>query len=166
VLLDDPLKNEGFIESLTSTFKTLFLIREIWVASKLIHVFGALPTWLQPRNKTGEYLNNWQNVLKERLKIVAEKEHEPETSGHKTIFHHYRLNPALPPQEKTPDRQYNNAFMLVAAGFETTGFVLSVATYHVLANLPFIPASAPNSFPRVYQTKNSCPGQTWRSCLF
>jgi cytochrome P450 len=65
------------------------------------------------------------------LKIVAEKEQEPEARGHKTIFHQYRLNPALPPKEKTADRQFNIALMLVAAGFETTGFALSVATYHV-----------------------------------
>lgn len=131
--LDDPLKNAPIVEALTSTFKVLYLIREIPFTSWLIKTLGNLPTWLQPPNATGAYLQFWQKDLTQRLKIVAEKENE--TGGtHKTIFHHYRLNPALPPEEKTPERQLDNAIMLVAAGFETTGSALCVATYHVLAN--------------------------------
>jgi cytochrome P450 len=133
-LLDDPLKNEDFIESLASAFKVLFLLREIPIASWLINALGSLPKWLQPPNKTGDYLNGWQKVLKERLKVVAEKEKELGAAQHKTIFHHYRLDSSLPPEEKTADRQFDNALMLVAAGFETTGFALSAATYHLLSH--------------------------------
>jgi cytochrome P450 len=40
----------------------------------------------------------------------------------------------LPPSEKTEEVLFENAQMLVGAGFETTGFTLSTAHYHVLAN--------------------------------
>ena len=40
----------------------------------------------------------------------------------------------LPVQEKTAQHLHDTASMLLAAGFETTGFTLTTATYHILAN--------------------------------
>jgi hypothetical protein len=104
-LLDDPIKNEEFVKSLTSTFALLFLLREFKLVFWLVNALEGLPAWVQTPNKIAGHLNGWQKVLKERLRIVAEKEQEPEAMGYKTIFHHYRLNPALPLEEKTTDRQ-------------------------------------------------------------
>ena len=44
------------------------------------------------------------------------------------------LTNALPLQEKTAQHLHDTANMLLAAGFETTGFTLTTATYHILAN--------------------------------
>ena len=51
-----------------------------------------------------------------------------------TIFHEFLNNPNLPPEEKTADMLFSHAYLIVIAGFETTGNTLSVATYHLLAN--------------------------------
>lgn len=165
-LLDDHLKHQQFMESITGTFKLLFFIREIVITRNIINALETLPTWLHPPSKVGEFISNWQKVIRDRLSIVAEKEQEPETSGHKTIFHYYRLNPSLPPEENTAGRQFSNALMLVSAGFETTGLALSAATYHVL--------SSPTTHSRLRkELAAACPpdnelltGQSWRSCLF
>jgi cytochrome P450 len=56
-----------------------------------------------------------------------------EDSEQTTIFEEYMRN-KLPLSEKTEEVLFENAQMLVGAGFETTGFTLSTAHYHVLAN--------------------------------
>ena len=40
----------------------------------------------------------------------------------------------LPHREKTAQHLHDTVNMLLAAGFETTGFTLTTATYHILAN--------------------------------
>ena len=44
------------------------------------------------------------------------------------------LSSNLPHQQKTAQHLHDTASMLLAAGFETTGFTLTTATYHILAN--------------------------------
>jgi cytochrome P450 len=131
-MLDDPLKNEEFISMLSTAFKLFFLMFEGPLFARLIDAMGSLPDWLQPPSKVGEYLKAWQKMIQTRLKEVAET--ESDTSRHKTVFHHHRLNPDLPPAEKAVDMQFNNAMGFVSAGFETTGYALSTATYHILSN--------------------------------
>ena len=53
--------------------------------------------------------------------------------GHRTIFEETQLAD-LPMAEKSETMQFDNAFLLVTAGFETTGSALGTATYHLLAN--------------------------------
>lgn len=57
-----------------------------------------------------------------------------EDREHTTIFEEYMCN-KLPPSEKMEEAVFENAQMLVGAGFETTSFTLSTAHYHVLANI-------------------------------
>jgi len=54
-------------------------------------------------------------------------------SSHATIFHEI-LKSDLPPNEKTVDRLWQEAQILVAAGTETTAWTLSVITFHLLSN--------------------------------
>ena len=69
-----------------------------------------------------------------RLKTVLHGSHlSSKDHEHTTIFEEYLRN-KLPPSEKTEAVLFDNAQMLVGAGFETTGFTLSTAHYHVLAN--------------------------------
>ena len=44
------------------------------------------------------------------------------------------LSNDLPHQEKSAQHLHDTVSMLLAAGFETTGFALTTATYHILAN--------------------------------
>jgi cytochrome P450 len=53
--------------------------------------------------------------------------------AHPTIFTEIQRE-KLPARDKTRKSIYENAQMLIGAGFETTGFALSVATYHVLSS--------------------------------
>jgi cytochrome P450 len=53
--------------------------------------------------------------------------------AHPTIFTEIQRE-KLPPRDKSSKSIYENAQMLIGAGFETTGFALSVATYHVFSN--------------------------------
>ena len=53
-----------------------------------------------------------------------------------SIISSYILN-SLPPEEKTAQHLHDTTVMLLAAGFETTGFALTTATYHILSQ-PYI----------------------------
>ena len=52
---------------------------------------------------------------------------------HRTIFEEYKTN-NLPPSEKTNNRLFQTAFMIVGAGFGSSSFALDTATYHICAN--------------------------------
>jgi cytochrome P450 len=56
------------------------------------------------------------------------------TKEHITIFEEYRNAIKLPPEEKTEFAIFQNSWSLVAAGIETTGYTLTTAHYHLLAN--------------------------------
>ncbi|KAK7952714.1 uncharacterized protein PG986_008442 [Apiospora aurea] len=51
-----------------------------------------------------------------------------------TIFHELIRSPDLPPAEKTLQRLVDEGQTMIAAGQETTSFLLKTVTYHVLAN--------------------------------
>ncbi|KAK8090351.1 cytochrome p450 protein [Apiospora hydei] len=51
-----------------------------------------------------------------------------------TIFHELIRSPDLPPAEKTLRRLVDEGQTMIAAGQETTSFLLKTVTYHVLAN--------------------------------
>ena len=50
-----------------------------------------------------------------------------------TIFEEYKNN-KLPPEEKTPNRIFQVALMILGAGAGTPSYVLDTATFHILAN--------------------------------
>ena len=55
-------------------------------------------------------------------------------NGKPTIFEEYKSN-KLPAEEKTPNRIFQVALMILGAGAGTPSYVLDTATYHILANL-------------------------------
>jgi cytochrome P450 len=59
------------------------------------------------------------------------KDVKSEEADHPTIFHDI-INSDLPPQDKSLDRLTQEALSVVGAGMETTKWVLTVATYHLL----------------------------------
>ena len=54
-------------------------------------------------------------------------------NGKPTIFEEYKNN-RLPSEEKTPNRIFQVALMILGAGAGTPSYVLDTATYHILAN--------------------------------
>ncbi|KAK5127636.1 hypothetical protein LTR85_006977 [Meristemomyces frigidus] len=134
-LLDDPQKYGEFMISFVGVFKILFLMREIRWTSWLIDRLAKLPKWMIPMDEGMMYMRAWQGELNGRLKKIVQREHKIEGGHpHPTVFEQYINDPKLPPEEKTDKMLQQNALMLVAAGLETTGFALSTATYHILAN--------------------------------
>jgi cytochrome P450 len=63
----------------------------------------------------------------------APKDCQSGMDDHPTIFHRI-VNSDLPPEDKEPTALFENTRLFLFAGFETTGFTLTLATYHVLAN--------------------------------
>lgn len=57
-----------------------------------------------------------------------------DSSERTTIFHELINSEALPPEEKTLQRLVDEGQTLIAAGQETTSFLLQTVTYHALAN--------------------------------
>ncbi|RDL42235.1 uncharacterized protein BP5553_02214 [Venustampulla echinocandica] len=65
--------------------------------------------------------------------ILAGKNEDAKLASYDTVFAEL-LNSKLPPHELTQDRLQNEAVSVIGAGFETTRWALTVASYHILAN--------------------------------
>lgn len=91
---------------------------------------------------------------------------DPAQIPHSSIMHSYIHN-SLPPTEKTPQHLHDTTNMILAAGFETTGFALTTATYHILSQpsvlarlqheLRAIPHSSSHSLSSSASTQLSWP---------
>lgn len=77
-------------------------------------------------SRAGSFLNE-QGASKESARV----EERPE------LFHIINES-ALPPSEKTLKRIAQEGFALIAAGGETTARILTIATFHILANPPVL----------------------------
>ncbi|KAK8081383.1 cytochrome P450 [Apiospora saccharicola] len=86
-------------------------------------------------------LINFQKDLARQISAIM---NEPRTDSKETdssserrpttIFHELIDSDALPPEEKTLQRLVDEGQTLIAAGQETTSFLLQTVTYHVLAS--------------------------------
>jgi cytochrome P450 len=65
--------------------------------------------------------------------LLAGRNMEAKNASHKTVFHEI-LSYNLPPEELTMPRLSDEALAIIAAGVGTRKSVLSVASYHILAN--------------------------------
>ena len=77
-----------------------------------------------------EYAAQVKSVLSHRDKVGSE--------SHPTVFHALRDNDELPPSEKSLPRLVWEAQGLVGAGTLTTTHMLTITTYHILANPPVL----------------------------
>src|SRR5258706_12915519 len=87
-----------------------------------------------------EYQNchgtEFSQKLREQVRSVVASQSQATKEDQPTVFRAL-LNSDLPPQEKTVERLMHEGFTMVTAGEETTGYVLTIATCHVL-NQPAI----------------------------
>ena len=61
------------------------------------------------------------------------KFHQSEKDDHPTVFHKI-IESDLPPEDKDASALFENTVLFLNAGYETTGYTLTLATYHVLSN--------------------------------
>ena len=104
----------------------------------LVPALNQLPDWLikiihQPTAYFREQLGDYATQIN---RIVAGG--GKDNTSHLTVFHALRDNPGLPPQEKSAPRLIAEATSLVGAGTLTSAHILSITSYHVLANPPVL----------------------------
>lgn len=75
-------------------------------------------------------------MIRHIQRIMEEKRHErgwQEGNAPNTIFHTL-LDSNLPDEEKSLERLWQEAFLIVAAGSDTTGNAMTTTTFHLLKN--------------------------------
>jgi cytochrome P450 len=76
---------------------------------------------------------NYQEMEQQIRDILENKNEQAKLASHDTVFADL-LNSKLPPHELSQQRLQNEAVSVIGAGFETTRWTLTVASYHILAN--------------------------------
>lgn len=76
---------------------------------------------------------DFEDELQARIQHMMDFPDEPSEEGHKTIFHSIK-HTSLPPEEKSARRLAAEASTFIGAGTETTGRVLAVTAYHLIAD--------------------------------
>ncbi|KAL9619658.1 MAG: hypothetical protein Q9160_005764 [Pyrenula sp. 1 TL-2023] len=104
----------------------------------LVPALNQLPDWLikiihQPTAFFREQLGDYATQINQ---IVAGG--GKNNTSHVTVFHALRNDPDLPPEEKAASRLVAEATSLVGAGTLTSAHMLSITSYHVLANPPVL----------------------------
>lgn len=132
--LDNPAESASFFSAHQNVFRNIWFVREVPLVATTLDLMGKLPQWLLPKDKGMSAVMKWQASIRERVQQAFSPDFKPAAENeYKTIFQEYR-QAKLPAEEKSERRVLDNAVMLVGAGFETTGFTLSTAHYHLLAN--------------------------------
>ncbi|KAL8769010.1 MAG: hypothetical protein Q9209_004927 [Squamulea sp. 1 TL-2023] len=108
-------KGESFLRAFQFTFRLLWLLREI-------PGLGMVVRWLG-KGEIDTHLTT----------LRSSKRPSEATESTKAIIPSYIHNPSLPPSLRSAQPLHDTTIMLLAAGFETTGFTLTTATYHLLS---------------------------------
>ena len=69
-----------------------------------------------------------------QVRAILSHINKTSTESHPTVFHSLRDDPDLPLSEKSLPRLVMEAQSLIGAGTLTTTHMLSITTYHILAN--------------------------------
>ncbi len=80
-----------------------------------------------------------------------------ENDHHPSVFHNI-IESDLPAEDKNASALFENAVLFLNAGYETTGYTLTLATYHVLAN-PSIKARLSQEIKAAWPNVDEFP--TW-----
>jgi cytochrome P450 len=132
-LLDRPDWGKGFYSAWRSLWELSPTIRQF---PSMMDAFMAMPRWLTAlvNPKALEVVDLFASVDDQTKKLLATNPIEIESKRHPIVVWELSKTDALPPNEKTLDRLSVEANGLLAAGFETTGGVLSHVTYLILAH--------------------------------
>ncbi|KAI1826637.1 cytochrome P450 [Xylaria intraflava] len=131
--VEDPEYSEGYFSTTQNTFKNIYFFREYRIVNSIALALSALPDWLFSKGKL-KNVTVWAEKLRQHTHLamtqglVSEKD-----GGPPTIFEEYKNN-KLRPEEKTPNRIFQVALMIMGAGAGTPSYVLDIATYYMLAD--------------------------------
>lgn len=105
----------------------------------LLPAMNCLPDWwIRATSSFGTHFRELTKTSTLDAKSVLSHKEERGSDQHPTIFHSLRDDPNLPPSEKSLSRLVAEAQGLVGAGTLTTAHMLSITSYHVLANPPVL----------------------------
>ncbi|KAL8627037.1 hypothetical protein Q9189_007275, partial [Teloschistes chrysophthalmus] len=131
-LLSKPVESASFLKAFAFTFRFLWLLREIKYLGTAVRWIGKLVGKYMTGTGVIPTLLRWQWKIDRQLQGF----HQGDTKAFKdfpAIIPTY-INSSLPSHEKRGQPLHDVTIMLLAAGFETTGFTLTTATYHILSN--------------------------------
>jgi len=131
------LDREDWGESFYSAWRALWalsgLIRQF---PMIMDIFDAMPRWVLQRVNPGALeVLDMKDATDQQMKTILDA--DPKIYGERpfpTVMWEVAKSPILPPEEKTFRRLATDANSILAAGFETTGNVLTLITYLVLEN--------------------------------
>ena len=124
---------------------TLFLLPD-WLMQAIYPLFA------QYRVQKLEYESQVRSILSHTDKTSTE--------SHPTVFHSLRDDPDLPLLEKSLPRLVMEAQTLIGAGTLTTTHMLSITTYHILANPPILRKLLEELGAAIPDIATPCPLQT------
>ena len=147
--LEDPEYSLSYFAATQNTFRNIFFFRESQLVNWIALCFVYLPDWLFSKGN----LKNWtqwaevsgssrgqcsrvdklQNLRQHTYRAMNHQTTDQKGNGKPTIFEEYKNN-KLPSEEKTPDRIFQVALMILGAGAGTPSYVLDTATFHLLTN--------------------------------
>ncbi|KAL8983670.1 MAG: hypothetical protein Q9205_002148 [Flavoplaca limonia] len=124
-------KSEGFLEAFQFTFRLLWLLREIPYLGTMVRWLGkGVGRWCGGLGILGRLLR-WQWEIDTHLTLLHTT---PPPSLTPAIIPSYIHNSSLPLHLRSAQPLHGTTIMLLAAGFETTAFTLTTATYHLLSS--------------------------------
>ena len=102
-------------------------------------MLNLLPDWLvRATNPLMAQLRALQVEYAVQVQSILLQNDDTGSKSHPTVFHQLRDHDDLPPSEKSLPRLVQEAQSLVGAGTLTSTHMLSITTYHILANPPIL----------------------------
>ena len=95
-----------------------------------------------------------------QVKSILSHTDKTSTENHPTVFHSLRDDPDLPLSEKSLPRLVMEAQSLIGAGTLTSTHMLSITTYHILANPPILHKLVEELEEAIPDIAPPCPLQT------
>ena len=103
----------------------------------LFDILLNLPAWVL-RIMSPQYPEeDPSQMLEQRMQYILDHPDEPSEDGNITIIHTIK-DSNLPPEERTASRLAGEAATFLGAGTETTGRVLAVTAYYLIANIDIL----------------------------
>ncbi|KAI4256565.1 MAG: hypothetical protein L6R42_006143, partial [Xanthoria sp. 1 TBL-2021] len=138
--VDNEGKSESFLRAFRFTFRLLWLLREIPYLGVVVRLVGkGVGRWCGGSGIIPTLLR-WQWEIDTHLSFLRTSPSSPlappsstPTNPTPSIIPSYIHNPSLPSSFRSGQPLHDTTVMLLAAGFETTGFTLTTTTYHLLS---------------------------------
>jgi hypothetical protein len=130
-LLDREDWGESFYSAWRALWEMSGLIRQIPV---IMPIFEAMPRWVLAYVNPGALeVIDMQDATNTQMRTILDTDPAIYNARpYPTVMWEVAKSPLLPPEEKTFKRLATDANSILAAGFETTGNVLTLMTYLVL----------------------------------